>query len=119
MPFYIFIHPDTGEEKEVQQRMTEPHVYIDENGIEWERVFTAPQGAVGLNHDPFNSNNFLEKSRHANPNNRNLGELQKRAAEDSYRRAEKNSGVDPIKKEYFKDYSKKRKGKKHMDDPSR
>ena len=33
MPFYIFINPDTGEEKEVQQKMTEHHVYIDENGL--------------------------------------------------------------------------------------
>ena len=40
MPFYIFINPDTQEEIEVQQRMTEPHVYIDENGLEWQRVFT-------------------------------------------------------------------------------
>ncbi len=40
MPTYLFIHPDTEEAKEVFQRISEDHVYIDEKGIEWKRVYT-------------------------------------------------------------------------------
>ena len=117
MPFYIFINPDTGEEKEVQQRMTEPHVYIDENGLEWQRVFTSHQVCGGINHDPFKADHFVEKSRYSN--SATYGELVDRAKEDSHKRADKNGGVDPIKSKWFKTYSAKRKGKKHPSDPSR
>ena len=117
MPFYIFINPDTNEELEVQQKMTEPHVYIDKSGLEWQRQFTSPQACGGMNHDPFKSDHFIEKSRYSN--SATVGELVDRAKEDSYRRADKNGGVDPMKKKWFKDYSKKRKGKKHSSDPSR
>jgi len=117
MPFYIFVNPDTGEEIEIQQKMKEPHVYIDQNGLEWQRVFVSPQACNGMNHDPFNPSHFLEKSRYSNTST--YGELEDRAKEDSARRASKNGGVDPFKKKWFKDYSKRRKGKKHRDDPSR
>ena len=117
MPFYIFINPDTQEEIEVQQRMTEPHVYIDENGLEWQRVFTSHQVAGGMYHDPFKSDHYLEKSRYSS--SATYGELVDRATEDSHRRAAKNGGVDPIKSKWFKTYSDKRKGKKHPKDPSR
>jgi len=116
MPLYIFINPDTQEEIEVQQRMTEPHVYIDKNGLEWARQFTAPQTCGGMNHDPFKSDHFIEKSRYSN--SATVGELVDRAKEDSHLRADKNGGVDPIKSKWFKKYSAKRKGKKHSDDPS-
>lgn len=117
MPFYIFINPDTQEEIEVQQRMTEPHVYIDENGLEWQRVFTSHQVAGGIYHDPFSSDHYLEKSRYSSSST--YGELVDRATEDSHKRASKNGGVDPIKSKWFKTYSAKRKGKKHPKDPSR
>ena len=117
MPLYLFMNPETGEEKEVLQKMTEPHVYIDENGLEWVREFTSHQVCGGLNHDPFKSDHFVEKSRHSN--SATLGELVDRAKEDSYSRADKNGGVDPIKSEWFKSYSAKRKGKKHPKDPSK
>ena len=88
MPFYIFINPDTGEEKEVQQKMTEPHVYIDENGLEWVRELTSPQACGGINHDPFKSDHFIEKSMYRNSST--LGELVDRAKEDSHKRADNN-----------------------------
>ena len=115
MPLYLFINPDTGEEKEVLQKMSEPHVYIDENGLEWLREFTSPNAVIGMNHDPFSSNHFMEKT----SDRGTMGDLYDRAEEDSNKRAEKNSGVDPLRKKFFKDYSKKRKGKNHRLDPSR
>jgi len=39
-----------------------------------------------------------------------------RSAEWSEKRAAQNGGVDPVKKNYFKEYSKKRGGKKHEKD---
>ena len=46
MPLYSYEHPNTGEITEVFQGMKEPHQYIDEDGVEWKRVFTSPQGLV-------------------------------------------------------------------------
>ena len=117
MPLYIFINPETGEEKEVLQKMSEPHVYVDEDGLEWRREFVSPNAAIGMNHDPFSSNDFMEKTRDSD--GKNVGDLMDRAEEDSQKRASKNGGVDPIKQKYFKNYSKRRKGKKHRLDPSR
>lgn len=45
MPIYLFKNPKTGKIKEVIQKMTERHVYL-ENGVEWERIFTSPAGFV-------------------------------------------------------------------------
>ena len=33
----------------------------------------------------------------------------------SHVRAEKNGGIDPVKEKYYKEYSSKRKGAKHVD----
>ena len=34
MPLYTFVNPHTEEEIDVTQSMKEPHVYIDENGLD-------------------------------------------------------------------------------------
>ena len=39
MPIYQFIHPETEEVIEVLQSMKQDHVYIDEHGVEWNRVW--------------------------------------------------------------------------------
>ena len=54
MPIYLYENPDTGEVKEIVQRMSEPHIYI-EHGITWRLVFCIPQESqvtIG-NLDPF------------------------------------------------------------------
>ena len=39
MPIYIFKNPETNETIEVIQRMRDKHVYVDDNGVEWKRVW--------------------------------------------------------------------------------
>ena len=39
MPLYTFQHPKTKEVIEVNQSMTDKHVYTDEKGVEWNRVW--------------------------------------------------------------------------------
>lgn len=42
MPTYIYEHPETKELIEVFQDMNAEHVYIDEKGIKWNRIFSPP-----------------------------------------------------------------------------
>ena len=48
MPLYTFQHPDTEEVLDVVQSMTEKHFYIDENGVEWRRVWHNPTSGTLL-----------------------------------------------------------------------
>ena len=115
MPFYIFVHPETGEEKEILQKMNDPHVYVDESGLEWGRVFTATNFSVDGRVNPMNSKEFLSKTENKNYT---YGDIQEKSRELSEQR--KNQyGFDPVQRKWFKDYSKKRKGKLHPSDPSR
>lgn len=109
MPIYIYKHPENEEYIEVFQGMNDKHEYTDEFGIEWKRVFLSPNAAIDLETNPFDKQAFLDKTK--NPGT--MGDLWDRSAEMSHKRAEKNDGVDPYKKKYFKDYSKSRKGAKH------
>lgn len=110
MPQYTYRNPETGETKDIVQRMTEPHVY-SENGVEWQRVFTVPQAAIDTQIDPLNSKDFVEKTKKKKGN---VGNLWDEAKEASQKR-EKLMGKDPIKEDFYKNYSKKRKGKEHQE----
>ena len=115
MPFYIYQNPNTEEYIEILQGMNDEHEYTDSNGVKWNRVFTIPNAAIDLETDPFDNSQFIEKTQNAG----SMGELWDRSAELSHKRAEKRDGIDPLKKKYFKDYSAKRDGAKHLDDPSK
>ena len=53
MPTYLFIHPDSEETVEVFQKHDEPHIYVDEKGVEWNRIFTVPNVGTDMVGDPF------------------------------------------------------------------
>ena len=114
MPTYTFEHPETGEITEVVQKIKEPHIFTDDEGTEWRRVFTVPNATIDTKIDPFSSKDFAEKTKNKS---QNLGDLWDRSKELSQKR-EKILGHDPIKKKHLKDYSKKRKGMKHPKDNS-
>ena len=40
MPIYVFENPNTGETVEVVQKMTDEHSHVDENDLEWNRVWS-------------------------------------------------------------------------------
>ena len=111
MPIYIYKHPTEEEYEEVVQSMNDPHTY-SKDGVEWERVFFAPNMAISASDDPFSANNYVEKPANMKGT---VGDLLDYSAELSERRAEANGGVDPVKQKYFRNYEKKT-GKKHLAD---
>ena len=115
MPTYLFIHPDTEEEKEVIQRMNDVHAYVDEKGIEWRRLYTPTNFTIDGKGNPMISKEFVEKTR----NKKNtVGDIMDMAKEASEQRIQKE-GHDSVKDKYFDEYAKKRKGKRHLQDPKR
>ena len=46
MPIYLYQHPHTEEIIEVFQTMSEEHVYHDDSGLQWKRVFSSPCATV-------------------------------------------------------------------------
>ena len=113
MPIYVYQHPATEEYIEIFQGMNDEHQYQDDDGTQWNRVFLVPNAAIDIESDPFDNAKFIEKT----ANGGTMGELWERSSEMSEKRAAQSGGVDPLKKKYFKDYAKKRKGEKHPRDP--
>jgi hypothetical protein len=111
MPIYIYKHPKKEEYKEVVQTMNEDHVYFDEDGVEWKREWTNPQLNCESNIDPFSNTAFIEKTGNMKGT---YGDMQDYSKELSEKRASMNGGVDPVKKTYYDNYAKKRRGARHL-----
>ena len=112
MPIYLYKHPQSEKVIEVFQKMNDAHVYKDDNGVEWDRIFLAPNAAIDLDADPFSNSQFIEKTANAG----SMGEMWDRSAEMSRKRASQSGGVDPMKGKYYKKYSDNRGGAKHLSD---
>ena len=110
MPIYLFEHPDTGETIEVVQSMSDDHTYVDDNDLEWNRVWTTPSASIDANVDPFNEKAWMDKT--GKQTKGNFGDLFDQAKEASEKRKDK-LGFDPVKQKYLKNWSEKRQGKKH------
>ena len=61
MPIYIFQNPNTKEIKEIIQSMNEEHIYIDSNGLKWDRIFASPQTSIKDTKLDFRSKKDVEK----------------------------------------------------------
>ena len=92
--------------------MLEDHVYFDSDGLEWKRVFTIPNASIDSQIDPYSSKEFIQKTENKKGT---IGDMMDYSKEMSLSRADKNGGIDPVKEKYYKDYSSKRKGAKHID----
>lgn len=110
MPEYLYQHPETQEIKSIIQSIHDKHEYVDETGLKWNRIYTVPQMGIDtkMNADT-TSREFSEKTKNKRGN---LGDLMDQSKELSEAR-KKMYGKDPVKKKYWEDWSKKRKGKKH------
>jgi len=110
MPQYIYQHPKTKKVIEITQSIHDKHEYIDSDGVKWNRIFTVPQMGVDTKMDAStDSRGFAEKTKNKKGC---LGDLFDQSKELSEAR-KKMYGKDPVKKKYWDDWSKKRKGKKH------
>lgn len=114
MPFYLFENESTGETKEIFFHMDDEKRY-SENGKEWKRIYLSGNAAVDTKIDPNDPKEFVRKT---SLKKGNLGELMDQSKELSEKR-EKSRGKDDIKEKYFENYSKKRRGIKHPEDPRR
>lgn len=112
MPIYQFKHPEHPIVIEVIQSMKEDHTYVDDEGTEWDRVWSVPNAAIDSQPDPFDSKSFIESTKN---NKGTMGDLWDQAKEASEKRKDK-LGYDPLKQKHFKKYSQKCQGKKHFHD---
>jgi len=109
MPVYIYENPKTKDVIEIIQSVNDEHIYIDKNGLKWNRIFTVPQVGIDTKLDAFStSKEFAEKTRNKKDN---VGQLWDRSKELSEKRKDK-FGEDKLKNAYLDKWSKKRKGKK-------
>ena len=110
MPSYEYIHPETGETIEIIQKMTEEHVYIDEAGVEWKRVFSLPNASIDTNINPFSEQEFVK---YTAKKGMTAGEMMDLSGELSKKRENsKDNGIDPVKQKAVTKYEKKT-GKAH------
>lgn len=107
MPIYLYQHPDTGEVVEVFQGMNEDHVFFDEKGLEYKRLFISPNYAIDSKIDPFSAKDFAEKTRNKKGT---IGDLLNQSKELSEKRGGQSN--DPVLKNYLSSY-KEEKGVKH------
>ena len=113
MPLYIFQHPETEQVIELVQKMTEPHTYTDEEGVEWGRVFTSPNASIDTQNDG-TQEGFMKYTQNKKGT---IGELWDASREASDKR-KKERGRDPVQEKHMEGYSGKRRGMKHKQDPS-
>jgi hypothetical protein len=109
MPLYTYEHPETEETIDIIQGMNDKHVYVDEKGVTWKRVWDIPQASIDSGTDPFDNKAFINKT--ANQKG-SYGDIIDQSKELSQKRKDK-LGYDPVQQKYFKEYSKKRRGIKH------
>ena len=108
MPLYLFQNPKTGKVKEVIQKMNDDHVYFDEEGIQWNRIFTSPQASMDTQICKDSSQDFVRKTREKNYS---LGQMWDMSAELSEKRGGA-SGHDEVRNKAEEAYKKKT-GKRH------
>ena len=88
MPIYIYKHPEEDIYEEVVQGMNDPHVF-SKDGVEWKRVFIAPNASISTNDNPFSQNSFIEKTGKMKGT---MGDMMSYSQELSEKRAEKSGG---------------------------
>ena len=116
MPTYIFQHPSTGATKEISQRISDSHEYADDSGLQWNRVFTVPNASIPsmTRINAGSEQDFMDRAKDTGGTCGVLFDLSKELSEK--RKSENSKGKDPVEQQFFKDYSKQRKGMKHRAD---
>ena len=94
------------------QRAAENHVYVDEGGTQWNRVWTVPNAAVDSQCDG-SYDSFMKNT--GNMKGVTVGDMWDASKEASLKR-ESREGKDDVRSKHFEGYSKKRNGMKHKED---
>jgi hypothetical protein len=101
MALYTYSHPKTGKTIDVQQSMAEKHVYVDEDGVEWNRVFYPVTFAFDTKIDGHDAKSFVRKTEKGGT----IGDIMDLSREMSERRG--GEANDEVKAKYEKDKKKK------------
>ena len=115
---YLFHNKKTDDYREIEMSMKDYAPYLGENSDEdcWERIYETPQISMGHSTsktvDPYNQNEFVERTGKMKGNFGNMMDYSKELSE---KRAADHGGVDPVKQKHFRDYERKT-GKKHLAD---
>ncbi len=109
MPYYLFEHPKTKKVREEFFHMNDNKKYVDESGVEWKRIYVAPNASIDTAVDPWNPKDFVKATNKPGT----LGDMQDRAGELSEKRADRNGGIDPVREQFFERYSSERAGAVH------
>jgi len=116
MPLYTYVNPKTKQTIDIVQSVHDEHTYVDNKGLKWQRVFTAPEvNTHGTLKVECSDKQFSEYTKNRKGS---IGDLWDQSAELSEKRKKIYGGKDPVKKKYFKDWSKKRKNKVHPESGS-
>jgi len=111
MPLYTYEHPKTGKTIDVLQGMNETHSYIDQEGVQWKRVYQVPNASIDSQIDAYSNTAFVDATKNKKGT---YGDLIDKSAELSAKRAKDHGGKDPIKNKFLSDYQKRTGGKKHL-----
>ena len=108
MPIYTYKNPETGDTKDVLQKMNDEHKYVAD-GVEWQRIFQAPNAVIDAKLDPFSKKKFVEKTK----NIKTYGDAWDISKEMSQEREAKMGKPDEVKKKaedtfYYKQQQKKK-----------
>ena len=95
--------------------MKEDHVYVDREGLKWDRIFLAANASIDTQGDCFSKEDV---ARQTAKHGMTVGDMWALSKDMSNKRAKK-AGKDPLKEKYFQDYKAKRKGIKHDSDPTK
>lgn len=109
MPQYTYKHPKKEKYIEVTQRMNEEHVYLDETGTKWERVYEVPRVAFDSKIDPSSEKDFVRATASKKGT---IGDIIDYSKEMSERRG--GADKDPIIAKRREEY-KKQTGREHPD----
>jgi hypothetical protein len=108
MPMYVFEHPVTKSIQNVFFHMNDEKKFVDEQGVEWNRVYISPNAAIDTQVDPYSAKDFAKATNKPGT----LGDLFDRSQELHLKRKDKE-GKDPFREKFYENYSKKHKGNKH------
>lgn len=114
MPLYTFESID-GQVQDFFYTMAEVPRLGDEveiDGKKWKRVFTKPNASIGTKIDPYSASDF---NKSLDGKKVTIGDMFDASKEASEKRAAKE-GEDPIKKAYYDNYAKKRRGVRHVNE---
>ena len=91
--------------------MNDEHIYIDEKGIKWNRVWHKPNASIDAKIDPFSEKDFVKQT---GARKGTLGDMYDLSEAMSKERAAKNGGLDPQREKYY-DQQEKRTGVKSFE----